>query len=489
MICNKCCESINHSMDYCPFCGHKNTFVRPNIILEKKISQVKEFFKGDSYRDCYKLFSLLLSRKTVQTNTETVTDIVYDTSADKIIDGKTIYNKNERDAYRAESAIVYGIISTCDSFETRLYMYEAFKQTDFKYIDKEFVSEFQKNSLWEILAVHSDEEFQYYAQLSASCCFKLNDGNYIFTSIPFDFIRSFLDSVHFKCLNQKGMAIPSSTKLNNIRISFNIPPNEPVYFVVPVGIIHSFSTKRSGFAFTQHGIFFKDYHDYSGFIDWKTFMKTTTRTEKNKNSKEQWLYIGDHVFVSPIALDDLPFGEYYDIFSRIKRLLYLSHQNWIINEGNNPFLLMRERLQSSDIKQSTQCKPKETAPPDQKTAVEETIQSDSSTTEISHTGDTDASHKTVSLGKTNNTADIGATRDTGNTNDTEKTVKTEMIADSKVICPNCGGENRPTAKFCNRCGNGLIKQSSVQEVVYCDNCGNKIRPGKHFCSVCGNKID
>ena len=23
MICNKCGESINHSMDYCPFCGHK----------------------------------------------------------------------------------------------------------------------------------------------------------------------------------------------------------------------------------------------------------------------------------------------------------------------------------------------------------------------------------------------------------------------------------------------------------------------------------
>ena len=96
--------------------------------------------------------------------------------------------------------------------------------------------------------------------------------------------------------------------------------------------------------------------------------------------------------------------------------------------------------------------------------------------------------------KAKNDTDTQVIKDSTGQNTKEKPLPltnpaNQYSADSKAICPKCGGENRPTAKFCNRCGNALIKQSSVQEVVYCDNCGNKIRPGKHFCSVCGNKID
>ncbi len=146
MICNKCGESINHSMDYCPFCGHKNTFVRPNIILEKKISQVKEFFKGDSYRDCYKLFSLLLSRKTVQTNTETVTDIVYDTSADKIIDGKTIYKKMK------EMRIEPNPLLSMESFQPATALKHAF--ICMKHLNKRILSTSTRNSLVSFRKIH-----------------------------------------------------------------------------------------------------------------------------------------------------------------------------------------------------------------------------------------------------------------------------------------------------------------------------------------------
>ena len=49
-----------------------------------------------------------------------------------------------------------------------------------------------------------------------------------------------------------------------------------------------------------------------------------------------------------------------------------------------------------------------------------------------------------------------------------------------MICPNCGFENIPGAKFCNECGSKL-------EAI-CPQCGTKNPSGSKFCNECGGKL-
>jgi class 3 adenylate cyclase/tetratricopeptide (TPR) repeat protein len=49
-----------------------------------------------------------------------------------------------------------------------------------------------------------------------------------------------------------------------------------------------------------------------------------------------------------------------------------------------------------------------------------------------------------------------------------------------VICPNCGSENVPGAKFCDECGATLA--------AGCPNCGATNKPGAKFCKECGTTL-
>lgn len=51
-----------------------------------------------------------------------------------------------------------------------------------------------------------------------------------------------------------------------------------------------------------------------------------------------------------------------------------------------------------------------------------------------------------------------------------------------TYCPECGAENRKSAKFCNQCGNKM-KVSNT-----CSNCNAELPPKAKFCPECGNKI-
>ncbi|HEX6124546.1 MAG TPA: SPFH domain-containing protein [Pyrinomonadaceae bacterium] len=52
---------------------------------------------------------------------------------------------------------------------------------------------------------------------------------------------------------------------------------------------------------------------------------------------------------------------------------------------------------------------------------------------------------------------------------------------STVVCPNCGKQNTPTAKFCADCG-GKMEVTKVP----CVKCGAQLREGAKFCSECGS---
>ncbi len=52
-----------------------------------------------------------------------------------------------------------------------------------------------------------------------------------------------------------------------------------------------------------------------------------------------------------------------------------------------------------------------------------------------------------------------------------------------VICPKCGAENPPGAKFCQNCGAKL-----QPEPVICPKCGAENEPGAKFCSQCGARL-
>ncbi|HEY5520564.1 MAG TPA: adenylate/guanylate cyclase domain-containing protein [Candidatus Limnocylindrales bacterium] len=49
-----------------------------------------------------------------------------------------------------------------------------------------------------------------------------------------------------------------------------------------------------------------------------------------------------------------------------------------------------------------------------------------------------------------------------------------------MICPSCGSDNTPGAKFCNECGTTLA--------AACTNCGAVNKPGARFCNECGTAL-
>ena len=51
----------------------------------------------------------------------------------------------------------------------------------------------------------------------------------------------------------------------------------------------------------------------------------------------------------------------------------------------------------------------------------------------------------------------------------------------KLRCDSCGGST-PGGKFCQHCGQGLIKE------VHCRQCGTKGSPGAMFCAQCGTQL-
>ena len=61
------------------------------------------------------------------------------------------------------------------------------------------------------------------------------------------------------------------------------------------------------------------------------------------------------------------------------------------------------------------------------------------------------------------------------------------------ICPRCGGEVSPGARFCKSCGEPITPQaqayiSETQRGPICPQCGSVISPGASFCNNCGQRI-
>jgi hypothetical protein len=51
-----------------------------------------------------------------------------------------------------------------------------------------------------------------------------------------------------------------------------------------------------------------------------------------------------------------------------------------------------------------------------------------------------------------------------------------------ALCPSCGKETDPSAKFCGECG------ATLSPAVTCAKCGTETEAGTKFCPECGNKL-
>src|SRR6185437_13520772 len=51
------------------------------------------------------------------------------------------------------------------------------------------------------------------------------------------------------------------------------------------------------------------------------------------------------------------------------------------------------------------------------------------------------------------------------------------VRGAATVCPRCGTDNGPGAKFCTECGSSLATS--------CPGCGAVTAPGQNFCSECG----
>src|SRR5439155_20841317 len=52
--------------------------------------------------------------------------------------------------------------------------------------------------------------------------------------------------------------------------------------------------------------------------------------------------------------------------------------------------------------------------------------------------------------------------------------------EARVVCSNCGTENRPGRAFCVECGTALASA--------CPSCGAEVGPGEKFCGSCGTRL-
>lgn len=69
----------------------------------------------------------------------------------------------------------------------------------------------------------------------------------------------------------------------------------------------------------------------------------------------------------------------------------------------------------------------------------------------------------------------------------------------KMICKNCGTENKDTAKFCKKCGTELKQEEKTVEAMSevktepvarkCPACGAEVSETAVFCKHCGHKLD
>ncbi len=59
---------------------------------------------------------------------------------------------------------------------------------------------------------------------------------------------------------------------------------------------------------------------------------------------------------------------------------------------------------------------------------------------------------------------------------------------SLVICPACGKQNQPEARFCCGCG-GKLEAVEQPKPKTCPNCGTAAEEGMLFCAQCGTKIE
>lgn len=63
-----------------------------------------------------------------------------------------------------------------------------------------------------------------------------------------------------------------------------------------------------------------------------------------------------------------------------------------------------------------------------------------------------------------------------------KSQSNKKATSQTTFCPECGTENKKTAKFCTECGNKLTRAK------VCSNCKTTIPANAKFCPECGNKI-
>lgn len=58
---------------------------------------------------------------------------------------------------------------------------------------------------------------------------------------------------------------------------------------------------------------------------------------------------------------------------------------------------------------------------------------------------------------------------------------------TSIVCPACGKENQPEARFCCGCG-GKLEAPAQPKPQTCPNCGTAVEEGMLFCAQCGTKI-
>lgn len=72
-------------------------------------------------------------------------------------------------------------------------------------------------------------------------------------------------------------------------------------------------------------------------------------------------------------------------------------------------------------------------------------------------------------------------------------IKEKLEKPPIYICPICGKESVPGAKFCYECGTRLGEEPSEEadkevEERMCPNCGMLLRPQARFCGKCGTPV-
>ena len=69
------------------------------------------------------------------------------------------------------------------------------------------------------------------------------------------------------------------------------------------------------------------------------------------------------------------------------------------------------------------------------------------------------------------------------------TARIAIASGEAIECPRCGALNKPSAKFCARCGASLAEAGeSSGEYVACPHCETRNPPGARYCTNCGEPL-